>query len=111
MGPLLEALFALAVVVAGVWFVIVARTEAAERQEAELAAAEKERRRRHDEKIDIPGEPLRCLNCDTCFEGPVTDDGCPSCHLATLIVTEEEYEHERRQTIQEVRDTAKGDAK
>ena len=58
-----------------------AETESAARREQ--AAAEEEARKYQ------PGVRLRCLGCETRFPGPLSDLGCPQCHLLSLIVVEE----------------------
>ena len=35
--------------------------------------------------------PLICLGCETRFVGPLSSDGCPNCHLSSLVVTQEEH--------------------
>ena len=35
-----------------------------------------------------PGARLLCLGCETRFSGPLTEAGCPHCHLVSLVVTE-----------------------
>ena len=58
-----------------------ARKEECARQE-EAAALEESRKYR-------PGARLVCLGCETRFLGPLTDAGCPNCHLSSLIVVEQ----------------------
>ena len=57
------------------------KQQAAARQKA---AAEQEEARKYQ-----PGVPLVCLGCDTHFSGPLTDSGCPQCHLSSLVVTQD----------------------
>lgn len=49
----------------------------------EQAAAQEEGRKYQ------PGVRLLCLGCETRFLGPLTDAGCPHCHLLSLVVTEQ----------------------
>ncbi len=42
-------------------------------------------------KLYQAGIPLICLGCNTRFEGPMPSDGCPQCHMSTLVVTMDEY--------------------
>ena len=35
-----------------------------------------------------PGMRLICLGCEARFLGPLTDAGCPGCHLLSLVVAE-----------------------
>ncbi len=59
-----------------------ARKAAQARQEQ---AAAQEESRKHQ-----PGARLICLGCETRFPGPLTDAGCPHCHLLSLVVVAEE---------------------
>ncbi len=62
--------------------------EAAERKAAqakqEQAAAQEEARKYQ------PGARLICLGCETRFPSPLSDAGCPNCHLLSLVVLAEE---------------------
>ena len=64
------------------------------------AKAEREKRRQamlkaqREAKRYAEGTPLVCLNCDTKFKGPLTNTGCPKCHMTTLVMTEEELAHD-----------------
>jgi len=54
-----------------------------ERDEAQIKKAEQELA-----YLSIPGEPLICLGCQKRFLGPMPDDGCPDCQMASLVVSE-----------------------
>src|SRR5579862_4287807 len=54
-----------------------------EREEAEIRNAEEELK-----LLSIPGEPLICLGCQKRFPGPMPEDGCPDCEIASLVVAE-----------------------
>ena len=54
-----------------------------EAQDREEAAAAREEARKYE-----AGSQLICLGCDAHFAGPLTDTGCPQCHLSSLVVTE-----------------------
>lgn len=56
----------------------------------EQAAAREEKRKYQ------PGARLICLGCETRFPGPLTDAGCPQCHLLSLVVVAEERSGEPR---------------
>ena len=66
--------------------------EAAEKKAAqakqEKAAALEEARKYQ------PGARLICLGCETRFPGPLSDSGCPHCHLLSLVVVAEERSSE-----------------
>lgn len=49
------------------------------------AAASREESRKYQ-----PGVRLICLGCETRFPGPLSDAGCPHCHLLSLVVVAEE---------------------
>jgi len=88
MGLLIEALFSLALIIAVVWAVSLWRSGARDRAAAEAEAAQVKRAEELDEALARHGQRLHCLNCDTYFEGPLPDTGCPHCHLSTLVVPE-----------------------
>jgi hypothetical protein len=52
-----------------------------------------EQRKIYDSNRYTDGVPLICLNCNKSFSGPLTDDGCPSCHTSSLVITLEEYKN------------------
>lgn len=55
-----------------------------------LAQSQKEQEATRDESRKYqPGVRLLCLGCETRFLGPLTDAGCPRCHLLSLVVTEQ----------------------
>ena len=62
--------------------------KAAEAQQAQDAAAEEARKYQ-------AGVRLICLGCETRFRGPLTDAGCPQCHLLSLVVAETNYKNEK----------------
>ena len=37
------------------------------------------------------GTNLICLSCGTHFLSPLTDAGCPQCHLSVLVVTDSQF--------------------
>ena len=73
----------------------VAKDAVAARERQKQAEAEKARAER-DAKLLRPGEALRCLGCETTFEGPLTSAGCPRCGLSALVVAEEDYRNGKR---------------
>ena len=69
-----------------------------DRQEAEERAREAQERRdreAREARLRRRGAALQCLGCGHKFPGPLTDDGCPQCHLAALVVTEAEARKEQ----------------
>ena len=60
------------------------RQRIAQEQDSRAEAAEEDRKFH-------PGAALVCLGCGTHFPSPLTDLGCPSCHLSTLVLTETQY--------------------
>ncbi len=54
-------------------------------QTAREQAAAREENRKYQ-----PGARLICLGCETRFPGPLSDAGCPRCHLLSLVVVAEE---------------------
>lgn len=56
-----------------------AKQDAARRDQA--AAREEARKYRN-------GTPLVCLACSSQFIGPLTELGCPRCHLSSFVVTD-----------------------
>ncbi len=98
MGLVLEGLFALAIVLALAWLWTVRESVGkdigAAREQAAREAQARERDARQA-RLYRTSEPLRCLGCEARFLGPLGEDGCPQCHLAALVVTEEEGERGR----------------
>lgn len=81
-------MFAAGVVVVGLWLWSLRGSVTRDRAEADAAREAAEREARLQRK----GEPLRCLNCDKKFRGPLPDTGCPRCHLASFVTPEVEYQ-------------------
>ncbi len=88
-----DGMFALGVVFVGLWLWSLRGSVTRDKAEADAARVAAEREARLQRK----GEPLRCLNCDKKFRGPLPDTGCPRCHLASFVTPEAEYQ----ETIQE----------
>ena len=83
-----DGMFALGVVFVGLWLWSLRGSVSRDKAEADAARAKAEREARLQRK----GEPLRCLNCDKKFRGPLPDTGCPRCHLASFVTPEAEYQ-------------------
>lgn len=64
-----------------------AEKKAAQAQKEKAAAQEESR------KYQV-GARLICLGCETRFPGPLSDAGCPQCHLLSLVVVAEERSSE-----------------
>lgn len=99
MGLIIEGLFALAVILAVLWLwslrgsVVKDKAEAQQRQEEEVLAREQAKR---EARLYRKGEKLRCLGCGAEFLGPLGDTGCPQCHLASLVVTQRDFERDQQ---------------
>lgn len=93
MGLVIEGMFALAAVLALAWLWTmrgsVGRDMEAQKRQAVQVKQVQERMAR-EAKLYQPGVALRCLGCDARFVGPLSETGCPQCHLASLVVTEDE---------------------
>jgi hypothetical protein len=96
---LFEAIFAAGFLFFAFWITSVVRSAMADRRVALIAEAEARKLAEREASLQRPGEPLRCLNCDASFVGPLTDDGCPNCHLTTLVVPAAEYEQRSRESV------------
>ncbi len=95
MGLVLEGFFALAVVVALAWQWSLRSSVGKDIEAARQAAEQKTKareRERQTARLYRTEEPLRCLGCGARFGGPLGANGCPKCHLAVLVVTEDEYQ-------------------
>ena len=89
MEMVMDGLLALGLIFAGLWIwslrgsVSRDQSEARKRDtEAEAAAAQAVR----EAKLQRKGERLRCLSCGKAFRGPLPQNGCPRCHLASFVV-------------------------
>lgn len=110
MALVIDGLLVLAIIVAVVWLWGLknsAAGDAAAAREREREADEVKRQAEREKHLARTGERLRCLGCDADFRGPLTDTGCPQCHLSSLVVTEDEY---RRQTLTAGRETEENNA-
>lgn len=90
--------FTLGLVLVGLWAWSLAASARRDRQEAqarEREAQEKRERAAREARLYRRGERLQCLGCGHTFLGPLTDEGCPQCHLAALVVTEAEARKEQ----------------
>ena len=86
-------LVALGLLLLALWAWSLAASARRDKLEAEAQARdEQERRAREAQEARLrqKGVRLQCLNCGWKFLGPLTDDGCPQCHLSALVVTEAE---------------------
>lgn len=107
MGLVIEGLFALAVILVALWLwslrdsVVKDRAASEQRRREEEAARERAAR---EARLYRTGEALRCLGCGATFAGPLSDTGCPQCHLASFVVTERDYQREQRAALGAGRD-------
>lgn len=88
-----DGMFTLGLVFVGFWLYSLRGSVARDSAEAETAREKAEREARLTRK----GEPLRCLNCDKKFRGPLPDTGCPHCHLASFVLPEVEYQQDKKE--------------
>jgi len=100
MGFVMAGLAAVLVVVAVVWLLSLKKSASLDRDEAvrsQAAAAEAARRAEEEAKLYREGESLHCLGCGAEFPGPLSDEGCPKCHIASLVVTEAQFRADQQQ--------------
>ena len=86
-------LVALGLVLFALWAWSLAASARRDRQQAEARAREEQERQalaEREARLRRKGERLQCLGCGHKFLGPLTDDGCPQCHLLALVVTRAE---------------------
>jgi hypothetical protein len=67
------------------------------RQSQEREEALRLERERKDSLLRKPGVMLRCMSCNAAFPAPLPDIGCPECHIASFVVTEEEYQKSKEE--------------
>lgn len=112
MGLVLEGLFALAVIIALVWLWSVRGSVGKDAEAARQQAAQETQTREREARqarLYRAGEPLHCLGCDAQFVGPLGEDGCPQCHLAALVITQEEWERGRQAALRAGEGNTHGD--
>jgi hypothetical protein len=81
MGFILAGFFALAVLTGAIWLAMYLAT-----RRGETARLTKEERDADVERrLRTPGEPLYCMACQVGFYGPLTEEGCPTCHCAGFV--------------------------
>lgn len=81
-------LFVVLLIVAVVFFALVTRKSW--KSDIKVATALRAKREA-TQRLETPGEPLRCLGCGNTFCGPLTEDGCPFCQVSALVVAEKDY--------------------
>jgi len=89
----LDGMVAAGVLLVSLWLWSLRGSVARDRAEAEAARVAAER----EALLQRKGEPLRCLNCDKKFRGPLPETGCPRCHLASFVTTESEYQKTKQE--------------
>lgn len=91
--------FVLVLVVAGggllALFLQSARKDRADAQRKERHAREEAAAAREEAHKYEAGTLLVCLGCGKHFEGPLTETGCPECHLSSLVLTEAQFEQQQ----------------
>lgn len=86
MALVIEALFSMGLLIAVIWAVSLWRSASRDRAAAADALEKAEREAAMEAAVAAPGKRLHCMNCDHQFIGPMPEDGCPNCHLSTLVV-------------------------
>lgn len=90
MGLVIEGCAALAFVLLVLWLLSLYRSFLQDRALAaqeQQAQQEAQQRMEREARLLRPGEPLKCLSCGAAFVGPLSDTGCPQCHLASFVVS------------------------
>lgn len=108
MGMVLEGFFVVALLLAAMWLWSVrgsVRKDVTDTRAQEAKATLARERAAREARLYQDGEPLRCLGCEAQFLGPLSDTGCPQCHLSALVVTESDYERGRQAAAQQAQDT------
>ena len=85
------------VVLVGLWLWSLRGSVTRDITEAEAARREAHEKAVREARLARKGEPLRCVNCDKKFRGPLTEAGCPQCRLASFVLPEAEYQEKRKQ--------------
>ena len=110
MGLVIEGLFALALALVLLWLLSLYHSLTQDRlktAEELRQQQEAEKRTEREARLLRPAEPLQCLSCGTVFAGPLSDTGCPQCHLASFVVPAADTQ-ETSQTIQNIGFRRKG---
>jgi hypothetical protein len=66
------------------------RRDRHQQQKLRETEAEALKKAEMDAKRYEAGIPLICLGCETRFLGPLSGDGCPNCHVLSLVVTQDQ---------------------
>jgi ribosomal protein L40E len=94
MGLVMAGFLAIVVIVVLIWVFSLQKSASADREELarqEAEEAEKKRQAEAEAQLLRKGVALRCMGCGAQFRGPLSDEGCPKCHIRSLVVTESEY--------------------
>lgn len=83
------------IVLVGLWLWSLRGSITRDKTEAEIARRESREKAVREARLARKGEPLRCVSCEKTFRGPLTDRGCPHCHLASFVLPEAEYQEKR----------------
>lgn len=88
--------FVLAFVLLGgavlILFLQSARKDRKDGKKRDAQAAEKRMAASEEARKHRPGTRLVCLGCGTQFPSPLTDAGCPQCHLSVLVMTKAQFD-------------------
>jgi len=89
----IDGLVVLLFIVIALWYTAWQRSRNEARATAQEQArldAERQAREVLDARLRQVNASLTCLGCGLTFTGPLTDAGCPGCHLASLVVPAEQ---------------------
>lgn len=83
------------VVIAVIYAVVMAK------EQIKRNKAEEERQEKWNESLRLttPGETLYCVGCETPFPGPLTEEGCPKCHMTGLTMSAKKYNEENKNRV------------
>jgi hypothetical protein len=84
MGFIIEGFLGLALLLAAIWIALFLRAKRAD----DAQRAEEAREARVQALLQTPGERLYCVACQKLFDGPLSEDGCPTCGCASFVVPE-----------------------
>lgn len=102
MGLVISTCFTIGFILILCWLYSLYKSYLADRIELrkqENEQALKEELERKERLLYQEGVMLHCMNCGTAFPGPLTDMGCPECHISSLVITEEEFLQSKTENI------------
>lgn len=99
MGFVMAAFVAILIIVVVVWLLSLTKSRSADNAESVRKQAEEAERRRKDAEeayMNRKGSRLHCMGCGLDFLGPLADDGCPHCHVRSLVISQAEFQRTQR---------------